>query len=294
MTSLLTMFQAAFIYNAFLAGALIATTAAVIGYFVVLRAEAFAAHGLAHIAFAGATGAALLGLAALPGTLIFTIAAALAMGGLGRRLRGRDVVIGLVLSFALGLGVLFLKLYTNAANEAVGLLFGSILSVTTSQIHLAVWLALGVLAVVGFLFRPLLFASIDPEGAEARGVPVKALSIVFLLLLAITVAQAVQVVGILLVFALIIAPPAIAQHIFRRPAAVIGLSILLGVAFTWGGLLLAMLTPYPVSFYIAALAGASYLLAVNLSHFIHPHRHHEPAHPDHEHVDHPHHQHAHP
>jgi zinc/manganese transport system permease protein len=260
-----------FVQNAFLAGTIIAIVSAVVGYFVVLRSQAFAGHALSHIGFAGATGAALLGLSSFTGTLLFTMLAALGMGALGKRIQGRDVEIGMILSFALGLGVLFLKLYTTNATEAVGILFGSILSVTTSDVIMSIVSALITLVLLLIVFRPLLFSSVDPEVAEARGVPVQVLSIFFMVLLAITVTGAILVVGVLLVFALLIAPAATAQHIAHRPLTTILLSIGLGLFFTWGGLLLALFFHGPVSFFIAGLASISYLLAVPMYHIISPH-----------------------
>jgi zinc/manganese transport system permease protein len=291
---MMNLFHQDFIRNAFLAGTLVAVLTTIIGYFVVMRSEAFAAHALSHIGFAGATGAALIGVSSLAGMLGFTMGAAVVIGAMEKRLRGRHVEIGMVLSFSLGLGVLFLHLYTRGATEAVAILFGSILSVRPAQVHWMILLGAAALLALAVMFRPLTFASIDPETAEARGVPVRVVSLVFMLLLAITVAEVVQVVGILLMFALLIAPPAIAQHLFRRPAAVIAAAAGLGIAFTWFGLLMAVWTPYPVSFYIAGSASASYLLVVAFSHVIRPHRFRPPEHPDREFVDHPHHQHAHP
>ena len=155
---------------------------------------------LADIGFAGATGAAVLGISSLVGMFIMTLLAALGMGALGERIRGRDVEIGMVLSFALGLGVLFLSIYTqNGANATVGVgvLFGSILSVTRTDVLVSLITALVTLLVLALLFRPLLFASIDPVVAQARGIPVRLLSIVFLLLLAFATAEAVLVIGVL-------------------------------------------------------------------------------------------------
>jgi zinc/manganese transport system permease protein len=271
MHAFLELLQQQFVVNAFIAGTLIAIVAAIVGYFVVLRAQAFAAHALSHIGFAGATLSALLGISGLLGMAGFTVVAALGMGALGKRIQGRDVEIGMILSFALGLGVLFLRLYESSASEAVGVLFGSILSVTRSDIVITIILGLGTLIILGVIFRPLLFSSIDPEVAEARGVPIKALSIIFMFLLAITVAEAIQVVGVLLVFAMIVAPAAAAQHLTRKPFSAIAISIALGVAFTWGGLLLALVTSWPVSFYIAALAAITYFVAIKIGHRMHPH-----------------------
>jgi zinc/manganese transport system permease protein len=271
-----------FIRNAFLAGTVVAVLTSVVGYFVVLRAEAFAAHALSHIGFAGATGAALLGISGLFGMLGFTIVAAVVIAAMEKRLRGRHVEIGMVLSFSLGLGVLFLHLYTRGATEAVAILFGSILSVDPAEIRWILILGCASLLALSMMFRPLMFSSIDPETAAARGVPVQFVSLVFMLLLAITVAQVVQVVGILLMFALLIAPPAIAQHLFRRPITVIVAAALFGIAFTWLGLLLAIWTPYPVSFFIAGGATLTYMVVVFLSHLIRPHTFRPAEHPDRE------------
>jgi zinc/manganese transport system permease protein len=257
-----------FVRNAFIAGTLIAITAAIIGYFAVLRAQAFAAHALSHVGFAGATLSALIGVNPLAGTLGFTLTAALGMGALGKNMRGRDIEIGMILSLALGLGVLFLRLYTVSASEAVGVLFGSIFSITRADIMVTILLGFGTLIVVAIIFRPLLFVSIDPEVAEARGVPLKALSIMFMLLLAITVATAIQIVGVLLVFALVVAPAAAAQHLSRKPFSTIFISILFGLFFTWGGLLLALISNYPVSFFIAGLAAITYFVAMGGSRFM--------------------------
>lgn len=265
------LLQYQFVESAFLAGTIIAVVCAIIGYFVVIRSQAFAAHALSHIGFAGATGAAIFGIGALLGTLLFTLFAALGMGALGKRIQNRDVEIGMILSFALGLGVLFLKLYTANASEAVGILFGSILSVTPLDVVLAIITGVIVLIILCILFRPLLFASIDPEVAEARGVPVNFLSIVFLLLLAATVTEAILIVGILLVFALIVAPAAIAQHMSKRPGIAIGIAVFWGLLFTWGGLFLALFLHGPVSFFIAGLASLTYLIGVPIFHAISPH-----------------------
>ena len=197
---------------------------------------------------------------------------ALGMGMLGKRIRGRDVEVGMILSLALGLGVLFLNLYTSSASEAVGVLFGSILSVTQENIILTIVFGIAMLIALAIIFRPLLFSSIDPEVAEARGVPVRALGIIFMLILAITVAEAIQVVGVLLVFALIVVPAAAAQHLTHKPFTEIALSIIFGIVFTGSGLLLALATNYPVSFYIAVLSAITYFIAVGASHLVSPHR----------------------
>src|SRR5215469_11040743 len=160
---MLELFQHDFVQNAFLAGTIVAVVTAVMGYFVVLRAQAFAGEALADIGFAGATGATILGISSLIGMFFLTVLAALGIGALGERLRGRDVEIGMVLSFALGLGVLFLSIYTQFgtnATEGVGVLFGSILSVTRSDVLITLISGVASLLLLAFLFRPLLFASI--------------------------------------------------------------------------------------------------------------------------------------
>ncbi len=236
--------------------------AGLVGYFVVLRAQAFAGEALTDIGFAGATGAVLLGMSSFPGMLVLTLLSALGIGALGKRIRGRDVEIGMVLSFALGLGVLFLSLYTQSsarhASSGTGILFGSILTVSTSDIFIAMGVGLCVVLVLALLFRPLLFASIDPEVAQARGVPVRLLSMVFLILVGVTTAESVLAVGVLLVSALLIAPAATAINLAHRPHVALLLAGLLGLGCTWGGLLLALLTPYPVSFYITTLSTGAF------------------------------------
>lgn len=256
------LWQLDIVQSAYLAGTIVAIVAAVVGYFVVLRAQAFASHALSHIGFAGATGAAVLGFSSLLGMLAFTLLAALGMGALGQRVRGRDVEIGMLLSFALGLGVLFLSLYTQYASETVNVLFGSILSVSPGDVLIMLFCGIGILLLVALIFRPLLFASVDPEVAQARGVPVGLLSITFMLLLAITISEAAQIVGVLLVFALLIAPAASAERLTRRPLTAMLISVALSLGITWGGLRLAFISRWPASFYIAALAALCYLLAV--------------------------------
>ena len=252
--------QYAFMQHAYTAGAIVAIVAGVVGYFVVLRSLSFAGHALSHIGFAGATGAVALGVNPIYGLLVFTVGGAVGMGALGKRIYGRDVVIGIVLAWMLGLGVLFLSLYSGYATEAYALLFGEILGI--SQTNVVVTLVAGVvtLAAIAIIFRPLLFASVDSDVAEARGVPVRLLSILFMVVLAISVSEAVQVVGVLLIFALLVTPPAIAERLTARPGMAIALSVLLALLFTWIGLFVSFYLPYPVSFFITTLAFVTYLL----------------------------------
>lgn len=276
---MIQLLQLEFVQNALIAGTIVAILAAVVGYFVVLRAQAFATEALSDIGFAGATGAVLLGASSLLGTFVFTLLAAYGIGVLGERVRGRDLEIGMILAFALGLGVLFLNLYTQFATETVNILFGSLLSVSRDNVVIIAWSSLAILLCVAFLFRPLLFASIDPDMAEARGVPVRLLSIAFMFVLAITVSEAVQIVGVLLVFALIVAPAASAERLARRPLTTVALSIALGLAFTWGGLLLAFVGHWPASFYISALAALSYFASLVVHRVRVPARFKEPQNP---------------
>jgi len=251
----------AFMQHAYEAGTIVALSAGVIGYFVVLRSLSFAAHALSHIGFAGATGAVLLGAAPIAGLLAFTMSAGAVMGALGQRLRGRDVTIGLVMAWSLGLGLLFTALYKGSAGLAIGILFGQIFGITSDEV--AVTFVAGSLTVLALVvvYRPLLFATLDEEVAEAKGVPVRGLSIAFMVILAIAVSEAVQVVGVLLIFALIVAPAAIAERFTTRPSRGVLLSALLAVLFTWGGLTVAYYLPYPVGFFITTIAFWSYILA---------------------------------
>lgn len=250
-----------FMQNAYAAGTIIAIVSAVVGFFVVLRGLSFAAHALSHIGFAGATGAVVLGTDPLFGLLAFTIVAGLAMGALGERLRGRDVAIGIILAFSLGLGALFLSLYTRYATQAYNILFGTILGVSQGDVLVSFILGIIVILAIAAVYRPLLFSSVDPEVAAARGVPVEVLGVGFLVIVAVAVAEAVQVVGVLLIFTLLVAPAATAGYVTTRPARAVALSIVLALVETWVGITLAYYSKFPVSFYISALGFALYVAA---------------------------------
>ena len=271
-----------FVQNAFFAGVIVAVISGFVGYFIVLRGQAFACEALSHVGFTGALGAALVGAGSLEGMFVFTLIAAIGMGALGKRLNNRDIEVGMVLSFLLGIGVLFLSLYTKNATEAVGVLFGSILSVTTSDVIVTLISGLVMIAVMIVLFRPLLFASIEPEVAEARGVPVQQLSILFLILLALSVAVTVKVVGVLLVFALLVVPAAAAEHLTHRPWLAISISVLISLLATLGGLILAFVGHWPVSFYIVSLTSLFYFIALIVHAVRYPRRYRELPHPSRE------------
>jgi zinc/manganese transport system permease protein len=250
-----------FMRHAFVAGTIVALVAGVAGYFVVLRQSSFAAHALSEIGFAGASGGVAYGFSAVLGLLGMTLVGAAAIGLLGKRLRGRDAAIGSVLAFSLGLGSYFLTRYKGNSSGAFGLLFGEILGISVRDIWI-IAIAGGVtLALMVAMYRPLLFASLDEDVAEAKGVPVRALSVAFLLVLAVAVTAAVQVVGVLLIFSLLVTPGAIADRVCRTPGQGIAVCVALSVAFVWTGLSVTYYSKFPVGFLITAFAFAGYLVA---------------------------------
>jgi zinc/manganese transport system permease protein len=248
-----------FMQNAYAAGTIIGIVVAVVGFFVVLRGLTFAGDALAHVGFTGAAGIILIGLPPIFGMFGLCILGGIIMGLLGERVRGRDVAIGIVMALALGIGALFLSLYTRYATEAFSILFGTILGVSHQDLLVTAIAGAVTLAVLAFIARPLLFASVDPDVAEAKGVPVRWLSALFLVLLAIAVAQAVQVVGILLLLTLLVGPAATAGYLTHRPASVVALAVVIALVETWAGITLAFYVKAPVSFFIAAISFAGYI-----------------------------------
>jgi len=253
------IFQYQFIQNAFMAGTCVAIVAAIMGYFLIVRGLTFAGHALPNIGFAGAAGAVLLGIDPVIGLLAFTISAAIAIGILGKNLRERDIVVGIIMTFALGLGILFLSLYSGYAERVYSILFGQIVGISQQNVLFTAVSSFLTLVVLLILYRPLLFSSFDPEVAEARGVPVNALGLVFLVLVAITVSIAVQIVGALLFFTLLIGPAATTVRIVQRSLWAILLAVVLGICYIWLGIFLAANGTWPVSFYIATISFAIYL-----------------------------------
>ena len=257
-----------FMQHAVAAGTFIALAAGLVGYFVVLRNEVFTSDALGHVAFTGGLGALLASLQLLVGVFGSTIAVAVGMGSLGGRARGRDVAIGTVFAWVLGLGVLFLSLYTSSRSgigggtAGVSILFGSILGLQATQATVGALAGIATTLVLLAIARPLMFISIDPEVAAARGVPTRIVTVLFLVLLGATVAEAVQAVGALLIFGLMVTPPAIAQMVTSRPYAAMFLSGALAVCFVWLGLGLAFYLSDPASFFITALAFGTYLVSV--------------------------------
>src|SRR5215471_3224087 len=247
-----------FMVNAFRAGAVVAIVAGVLGWFMVLRRQTFAGHTLALSAFPGAAGATLIGVAVSYGYFAFCAAAAAVIAlatrgraaGQGSSRVSESALTGVVQAFTLACGLLFVALYHGFLNGTTALLFGSFLGITSSQVAL--------LAATG---RPLLFASVDPDVAAARGVPVRALSIAFLVLLGAAVAETAQITGALLVFALLVMPAAAAQRLTARPAASLLLTVVIGFLVTWAGLTAAFYSPYPIGFWVTSFAFAVYLAA---------------------------------
>jgi zinc/manganese transport system permease protein len=253
------MLQYSFMQHAFEAGTVVAIVAGIVGYFVVLRRSAFAAHALSHIGFSGAAAAVLIGANPVYGLLLFTSAGGLGIAALGRRAANRDAEIGIVLAFMLGLGVLFLSLYTGYATEAYSILFGEILGISFSSVLLTLVAGVIILVLISLVYRPLLFASLDEDVAEANGMPVVLLGIIFMLLVAGATSFAVQVVGVLLIFSLMVTPAATAQLLAKRPRQVIIISVVIALIATWLGLFIAFFEPYPVSFFITTIVFVLYL-----------------------------------
>lgn len=253
-----------FMVNALLAGSIVALMAGLVGWLMVVRREAFAGHTLSMMAFPGAAGAALLGVPAAYGYFVFCGAGAAAIGALsgGRRSWGEQSAgIGTVQALALAVGFLFVSLYGGVLGDLESLLFGDLLGVGDAQVLTLLAVAAATLAALAVLARPLLFASIDPEVAAARGVPVRALSFAFVLLLGLAVAATSQITGVLLVFALLVAPAASAQALTTRPLASLALTVALALLVVWLGLGIAYFSIYPAGFFIATVAFAIYVLA---------------------------------
>jgi zinc/manganese transport system permease protein len=256
------LFAYHFMQNALLAGTITAVVAGVVGWFMVLRGQSFAGHTLSQVGFPGA---ALIGVTPAAGFFVFCVAAALGIAMLGDRRsverRFEAAAIGSILAFALALGFLFARLYSGFAGGVQAFLFGSFLGISDTQVLLLLVFAVVVLALLALMARPLFFASVDPDTAAARGVPVRALSIAFLAVLGVGVAEAAQITGTLLVFALLVAPAATAQQLSARPVRATAIAVGIALLVTWIGLALAYYVGYPVGFWVTTLAFAAYLAA---------------------------------
>ncbi len=256
------MFAYDFMRTAFAAATIVAALAGVVGFFLVLRGQTFAGHALSHVGFTGATGAVLFGLPPLWGLVGFTVLAGLGMGLLGEKLSGRDVAIGMMLSLALGLGLLFLHFYTAYASQATALLFGNVLGVNASALWTLAGLAIVSLGALACISRPLLFLSLQPELAEAKGVPARFVATAFLVIVAIAVAECAQIVGVLLVFTLMVGPSAAAQRLTTHVGNGVALAVGFALVEAWGGLALAYATDWPTSFWITALSAIIYFASL--------------------------------
>lgn len=257
----MTILSAPFMHNAFLAGACIAIAAGVMGYFTIARHSTFAAHALAHIGLPGATGAVLLGLPVSFGLGIFALGGALIIGALGKKASRREIATGTVLAFATGLGLFFSRMSSSASQQMQAILFGSILTITVDQIWGFAIFDMLLLAVVAIAYRPLLFSSLDEQVAQAKGVPVGIMNVLFMTIMAGVITVAVPAVGTLLIFALVVTPAATANMLTSTPLRSILLSSILCLISIWGGLVISAMFPAPPSFIIVAISTFFWLLA---------------------------------
>lgn len=243
-----------FMRNALVGGTIVALAAGLIGYFVIVRQTTFAAHALAHIGLPGATGAVLLGLPVSLGLGVFCVGGALVIGALGKKADEREIATGTVLAFATGLGLWFSSLATRSSGTITNVLFGNLLAITDEQLRAFAVLLVVLAIAIALVFRPLLFASVDGQVAEARGVPVRTLSVVFMVLLGLVVTMAVQVVGTLLLFALVVTPAATAIALTARPKRAMAVSTVIALVSVWVGLALSAMFNLPPSFVVVTIS----------------------------------------
>jgi zinc/manganese transport system permease protein len=258
----LEVLMSPFLRNALIGGSLVAVAAGLLGYFVITRQNAFAAHALAHIGFPGATGALLIGAPVTLGLAVFCLGGGLLIGLLGKRVADREIATGTILAMATALGVLFASLASANAGATTSVLFGNLLAISRDQLLIFGLFTAAVVVALGVVARPLVFASVDPEVAGARGVPVRGLGIAFVVLLALTVTMAVQVVGTLLLFALVVTPAATALRLTARPVRVAALAVALALVSVWGGLVLAAMVNLPPSFFIVSLSVLAWVVVL--------------------------------
>jgi zinc/manganese transport system permease protein len=264
------LFAFPFMVNAVQAGTIVAVLAGLVGWFMALRRQSFTGHTVAVVGFPGAAGAVLVGVSATYGYFAFAIAAALMIALVpnagGRGYSEESAVTGTIQAAALATGFLFVDLYGGFMGGANALLFGSFLGITTGQVQILLVVAAVTVLLLTLIGRPLLFASVDPAVAKARGVPVRALSVTFLVLLAAAAAGVAQITGSLLVFALLVVPAATAQSLTARPAVSMALTVVIALAITWSALFLAYYQPYPIGFFVTTFAFAAYLTATAWRH----------------------------
>ena len=255
-----TIVASPFMRNAVVGGTIVALAAGLIGYFIIVRRTAFAAHALAHIGLPGATGAVLLGLPPVFGLGIFCVGGGLVIGVLGKRVSERDIITGTILAFATGLGLFFNSLATKSSSTMTNVLFGNLLAISSDQLTIFSALLLVLALSIGLMYRQLLYSSINAPVAEAKGLPVRALSVVFMVLLALAVTMAVQAVGTLLLFALLITPAATAINLTPRPVVAMVISTGLSVVCVWIGLAASAMFNLPPSFLIVTFVSAIWLV----------------------------------
>ena len=251
------MFASGFMMNAWISATIVAVVAGVVGYFVVLRGSAFPAHAIPKGAFAGAAGAALLGINTLIGLAVFSLFGALGIGAMGRRGR-RDVVTALALVLMLALGAAFLSRTIEYEPEIYSLLFGEILGVSSSEILPTALLGIACIVAIAVIYRPLMLSSITPEIAEARGVHAYRIEMCFLLVLALATTMTVPVVGALLIFSLMIGPPAAARSLTSRPLLAMLLSVVIALVTVWAAIAFSYQYNWPVGFFVGILGALSY------------------------------------
>ena len=244
----------ALLSQSIIAGAILGVIGGFVGLFVMLRRHAFAVHAIAEMSFAGAALFLLLGYNVVTGSLMGSIISALLIALMGARAHENDSIIGALMPFGLGLGILFLSLYSGRAANKFSLLTGQIVSVDSAQLTSMVIGGTVIIAALAIMWRPLMFASLDPVVASAKGVPLKALSIAFMIVLGIATALSVQVVGSLLVLALLITPAAAALQITASPLRALILSVLFAETAMVGGILLALAGSLPISPYVTTLS----------------------------------------
>jgi len=248
---------ASFMIHAWEAATVVAVVAGLVGFFTVLRGAAFAAHALPNGAFAGAAGAVLLGASTLAGLGVFSVAGAGMIAGLGRRARS-DVATALTIVLMLALGDLFLSRTSEYAPEIFALLFGEVLAVSTGELWPTVAIAVVCIVAVVVLYRPLMLSSVSPDVAEARGVNPRVMDLAFLVIVALVTTMAVPVVGSLLIFSLLIGPPAVARSFTNRPSAAMGLSMLFALVTVWAAIAVSYETNLPIGFFVGAIGALSY------------------------------------
>ncbi|MGC2288426.1 MAG: metal ABC transporter permease [Thermoplasmata archaeon] len=254
------MLQYEFVRNAFEAGTIISIVAGVVSYLVVLRRSSFAAHALGHVGFSGAAGAVLFAVNPLYGLLLFTTVSGAGMALLGQKAAHRDVEIGTILAFMLGLGLLFISFYRGFASEAYSILFGDIVGVSNAQVLLTIEVSIPVLAALALVYRQLLFASLDEDVAEAKGMHTLALGVIFMLALAVAISIAVTIIGVLLIFALTVTPAAIAIRLAQRPLYAVLIAVLVALSATWAGIFIGFYEIEPTSFFIVTIVFVAYVL----------------------------------